>query len=73
MILTEFDKDVYEAMIREEGREEGIKEGHTAGVKDGKDQIVKVLKLLRNGLGAEEIEKQTGLSEKEILEIAKLI
>ncbi|MDO4265306.1 MAG: hypothetical protein Q4C63_02425 [Eubacteriales bacterium] len=61
MILTEFDKDAYEAMIREEG------------IQDGKDQIVKVLKLLHNGLSAGEIAKQTGLSEKEILEIAKLI
>ena len=69
MILTEFDKDAYEAMIREEGREEGIKEG----IKDGKDQIVKALKLLHRGLSAEEVEKQTGLSEKEILEITKLI
>ncbi|MDO4266547.1 MAG: hypothetical protein Q4C63_08840, partial [Eubacteriales bacterium] len=52
MILTEFDKDAYEAMIREEGREEGMREGHTAGVQDGK--FISLQNLIENGIAEEE-------------------
>ncbi|MDO4266622.1 MAG: hypothetical protein Q4C63_09215, partial [Eubacteriales bacterium] len=63
-ILTEFDKDAYEAMIREEGREKGIKEGHTAGIQDGK--FISLQNLIENGIAEEEGMRLLKFTEAEV-------
>ena len=62
---------------REEGREEGIKEGETKGIKrgrkEGKEEGIKEVakKLLKEKMPIKKIAEITGLSEKELKELAK--
>ena len=68
MILTTYDKDLYEKTLkedaREEGREEGRKEGIEEGRKEEKIEIARNMKL--SGLDTNTIAKVTNLSEDEI-------
>ena len=62
---------------REEGREEGIKERETKGIKrgrkEGKEEGIKEVakKLLKEKMPIKKIAEITGLSEKELKELAK--
>ncbi len=62
---------------REAGREEGIKEGETKGIKrgrkEGKEEGIKEVakKLLKEKMPIKKIAEITGLSEKELKELAK--
>ncbi|MDO4266724.1 MAG: hypothetical protein Q4C63_09725 [Eubacteriales bacterium] len=69
MILTEFDKDAYEAMIREEGFKEGFKEGWEEGYKEGIEIAWKfdsLQSLIENGIPEEEGMRLLGFTEDDI-------
>jgi len=52
MILTEWNTEDAIAFAREEGREDGLEEGLEKGLEKGREEV---LKLLAQGLTAEEI------------------
>lgn len=58
MILTEFDKDAYEEMLKEESRAEGKAEGLQLALE--------AVRLLNAGKNIKEISEKTGLSEEDI-------
>ena len=62
MMLTEFDEEKYEAIIRAEGREEGLKEG-----------LIKTLCVLvsKKTITMEQALEECGLTEEEFLEKMK--
>ena len=53
----------------EEGIEQGIEQGIIKGIQEGFQQVFKVNKMLKEGKTAEEISKETGVPEDEILKI----
>jgi len=68
MILTEFDKDLYDKNRRKEGYEEGIIDGaHTKEVETTKN----LLKM--NILSYEQISQATGISLEEVKKLAEEI
>ena len=76
MILTTYDKDLYEKTLkedaREEGREEGLMEGRARGREEGrvegiaKEKLATAKRLLGMGLTQEQVAKGTDLSIEDI-------
>ena len=62
MVLTEFDEEKYEAMIRAEGREEGREEGYIKSLWD---------LVSKKDITMERALELCGLTEKEFLEKMK--
>ena len=85
MILTEFDQDAYEEMIKDEARAEGIEEGTKIGKAEGKIegkaegkaegvmQSLQAVRLLRAGKSVREIVQETGMQEEDIEALAKFL
>ena len=69
MILTEFDQDAYEEMLRAEGEMNGKSMGKTEGVK----LSLQAVRLLSEGKRVKEISEKTGMSEKDIEALAKYL
>ena len=85
MILTEFDQDAYEEMIKDEartegkikgkaeGKAEGILEGTQKGKAEGVMQSLQAVQLLKAGKSIQETAKETGMQEKDIEALAKFL
>ena len=53
----------------EEGIEQGIEQGIVRGIEQGFQQVFNVNKMLKKGKAIDEISKETGMSEEQILKI----
>lgn len=73
MILTEFDQDAYEEMLKDEGRTEGILEGTQKGKAEGVLQSLQAVRLLREGKSISEISQETGMQVKDIEALSQLL
>ena len=73
MILTEFDQDAYEEMLRSEGEMKGRAEGRAEGETRGMSLSLQAVHLLREGKSVSEIAKDTGMPEKDIEALAKYL
>ena len=77
MILTEFDQDAYEEMLRDEGRAEGHTQGKAEGKAEGKTEgmilSLQAVRLLSEGKSVPETAKETGMPEKDIEALAKYL
>ena len=79
MLETEFDIKEYGETLKNEGKEEGLKEGKEIGKQEGleegqkigeqKKAVVTCKKMLEDHLPVEIIQKYTSLSEEEIQKI----
>ena len=65
MILTEFDQDAYEEMIKDEGRAEGEEKGVL--------RSLQAVQLLKAGKSVQETAKETGMQEKDVEALAKFL
>ena len=68
MSIFEYDQEKHMRQEREEAYNEGVKEGRTAGLKEGQRsaRLSMILQMLRNGMSEEDIARIAGASEKEI-------
>ena len=89
MILTEFDQDAYEEMLKEESRAEGKAEGILEGISRGKadgilegmqkgkaegiTQSLQAVQLLREGKSVHETALSTGMQEEDVEALAGLL
>ena len=54
---------------RQDGIEEGIEQGIIRGIEEGLQQGFTVNKMLKKGKAIDEISKETGMSEEQIIKI----
>ena len=79
MILTDFDQDAYEEMLKEESRAEGIEKGIEQGIEkgiakgkaEGLQLALDAVRLLNAGKSVDEVSEKTGISEKDIEALKK--
>ena len=69
MILTEFDQDAYEEMLKDEARAEGMQKGKAEGVM----QSLQAVQMLREGKSIRETALSTGMQEEDVEELAKFL
>ena len=68
MILTTYDKDLYEKTLKEDAREEGREEGRLEGREEGESQLVKLINSMIAGGDGDKIAL---FGEPEILKTMK--
>lgn len=70
MVNFEWDQALFEAAKYEEGREDGIAQGHRAGKTEGKIEMI--LEMLREKMPLETIAKISNLSMDRIRELGRV-
>ena len=77
MILTEFDQDAYEEMLKEESRAQGKAEGILEGTEKGEErgilQSLQAVRLLKGGKNIHEIALETGMQEEDIKALSQFL